>query len=71
METTAAQGVWLKARQSNNGGGGCVEFMITDDGVCVRDTKQHGEGLELRFTTSEWLAFIAGARDEDWVPSRA
>jgi Domain of unknown function (DUF397) len=52
--------VWTKAAASNNGGGGCVEVMITNDTVKVRDTKANGTGPELVFTHSEWAAFVDG-----------
>jgi hypothetical protein len=54
--------VWTKAKASGDNGGSCVEVMRRpDDGVLVRDTKDHGEGPVLSFTKDEWLAFLDGA----------
>jgi hypothetical protein len=58
---------WKKSSRSNgNGGNNCVEVAQTSDTVFVRDSKDLGEGPVLKFTTSEWLAFIAGAKDSEF-----
>lgn len=57
--TRPATGEWFKSTFSN-GGGGCVEVAF--GGVAVRDSKDP-DGPALRFTCSEWAAFLAGARD--------
>jgi hypothetical protein len=60
---TASDGApgWSKPQASGNSGN-CVEVLITADRVRVRDTKEGGLGSELRFTHSEWAAFVDGVR---------
>lgn len=54
---------WRKSSFSNGNGGDCVEVADLDDGRCaVRDTKDHGNGPTLVFTSREWIAFIAGVK---------
>ena len=59
---------WRKASYSNNGTS-CVEVGVThtEDGdrFLVRDTKNRSGGM-LTFTTMEWDAFIAGAKDGEF-----
>jgi hypothetical protein len=58
---------WLTSSRSN-GGGDCVEVAFLDRGeVAVRDTKDGGAGPVLRFTRTEWAAFIDGARDGEFT----
>lgn len=57
-------GVWRKSSFSNNGG--CVEVSpLTGGGVAVRDSKHRG-GAVLRFTATEWAAFVAGVRAHEF-----
>ena len=44
---------------SGQNGGGCVEVMITEDSVRVRDTKDGGTGPIHVYTHPEWSAFLA------------
>jgi Domain of unknown function (DUF397) len=37
-----------------------------DGGRLVRDTKDNGRGPILRFTESEWRAFVLGVRDGEF-----
>jgi hypothetical protein len=54
---------WRKSSYSNGHGGNCVEVAeLTDGGRLVRDTKDQGRGPILRFTASEWQAFVLGVR---------
>jgi uncharacterized protein DUF397 len=56
---------WVKSSLSL-ANGDCVEIAdLPAGGVAVRDSKNPG-GPVLRFTTSEWRAFIAGARHGDF-----
>jgi hypothetical protein len=48
---------WCKSSFSGNGD--CVEWLMLPDSVRVRDSKDHG-GPILRFTHSEWRAFLRG-----------
>ena len=57
---------WRKSTWSS-GDGNCVEVAITSDGtVGVRDSKQHGRGPVLSFTSAEWEAFLGGVRDGEF-----
>lgn len=50
---------WFKSSFSGNGQS-CVECAhLPDGGMAVRDTKNR-DGPALRFTESEWRAFVAG-----------
>lgn len=65
------KGVWYKAAASTNGGGGCVEWRETEDGVIeVADTKQTGDKPVLTFTKAEWSAFLEGVGTGDWMQAR-
>jgi len=50
---------WHKASASNTGG--CVEVKQLADAVYVRDSKDRN-GPMLRYTTTEWAAFLDGAK---------
>ena len=53
---------WFKSSFCGGGtGSNCVEVALLRDGVAVRDSKNPA-GPALRFTPTEWLAFLAGAR---------
>ncbi|MEV0593828.1 DUF397 domain-containing protein [Nonomuraea cavernae] len=53
--------IWRKSRLSN-ASGDCVEIAsLPDGGVAVRDSK-NPQGPHLRFSASEWGAFIGGAK---------
>ncbi|MEU7740432.1 DUF397 domain-containing protein [Nonomuraea sp. NPDC049158] len=53
--------VWRKSRFSN-ASGDCVEVAtLPRGGAAVRDSKDP-HGLQLRFSASEWVAFIDGAK---------
>jgi Domain of unknown function (DUF397) len=60
---------WHKA-EASNGASNCVEVMEKDgDRFLVRDTKDNGAGPVLSFTRSEWAAFLAGVKLEEFEPS--
>jgi hypothetical protein len=50
---------WFKSTIS--GEDNCVEAAIDEIGVSVRNSKEPA-GPTLRFSTSEWTAFLAGVR---------
>jgi hypothetical protein len=53
---------WLKSSFSNGQGGNCVETLkLPDGGRAVRHSKDP-DGPSLIFTSSEWDAFLMGAR---------
>ena len=56
---------WRKS--SYSGVNGCVEVAVGRDRVAVRDSKDRG-GPILLFTSDEWEAFLAGARDGEFDP---
>jgi hypothetical protein len=54
--------VWVKSSRSANNGN-CVEVAFLGEGrVALRDSKDP-EGPALRFTSSEWSAFVDGVSD--------
>lgn len=52
---------WFKSTKSGNNGS-CVEVRYRSPAIDVRDTKDHGQGPELAFTSQEWSAFVEGAK---------
>jgi hypothetical protein len=48
---------WRKSSRSS--GGQCVEILMTEDSIAVRDSKAPAEG-QLVFTPTEWRAFVEG-----------
>jgi hypothetical protein len=56
---------WQKSSYSM-GSGNCVETAPLADGwVAVRDSKHPDEAI-LRFTPSEWQAFVAGVKNSEF-----
>jgi len=54
---------WKKSSRTY-GNGNCVEVAArSGDHVNIRDSK-NPEGAMLRFTPTEWTAFLAGLRDD-------
>ena len=56
---------WIKATASG-GNGQCVEMRRRDGVVEVRDSKQQGAGPTLRFTSSEFAAWLDGAKNGEF-----
>jgi hypothetical protein len=57
---------WFKSSHSD-GQNNCVEVAFLDSGqVALRDSKNQGRGPILRFTPSEWAAFVGGAMDGEF-----
>lgn len=55
--------VWRKSSRRNGNGGSCVEVAdLPDGGRMIRDSKDQGAGPVLRFTPSEWQAFMEGVK---------
>ena len=52
---------WIKASASG-GSGQCVELRGHNAAVEVRDTKAHGQGPTLRFSSAEFAAWLDGAK---------
>jgi hypothetical protein len=56
---------WQKSSYSM-GNGNCVETTpLADGSIAVRDSKHPDEAI-LRFTPSEWKAFVAGVKDSEF-----
>jgi hypothetical protein len=56
---------WQKSTHST-GNGNCVEVAaLPDDNLGIRDSKDK-TGPMLRFSSSEWRAFVAGVKDGDF-----
>jgi hypothetical protein len=55
--------IWRKS--SRSGTNGCVEVAFVDGQVALRDSKDR-PGPVLLFTSHEWTAFLAGARDGEF-----
>ena len=60
-------GIWRKSTAS--GGGNCVEVSFAGAAVVMRNSR-NPEGSVLRFTLSEWEAFLAGVRDGEFDPDQ-
>ncbi|MCY7340927.1 MAG: DUF397 domain-containing protein [Pseudonocardia sp.] len=57
---------WRKSTRSNNQGN-CVEVaFLGDGGAAVRDSKDQGSGSVLRYTASEWTAFLGGVKNGEF-----
>ncbi len=62
-----AELAWRKSSYSGGTGGNCVEVAaLSDGGRALRDSKLGETSPVLRFTASEWAAFLAGARDGEF-----
>lgn len=58
--------IWKKSTKSSPSGDNCVEVAIDGTDVLVRDSKLGEDSPILRFTQSEWEAFVGGARDGEF-----
>ena len=66
IDTTGV--TWRKSSYSNGTGGACVEVADLPDGHrAVRDTKDHGHGPILRFTSAEWRTFVAAVKNGEFA----
>jgi hypothetical protein len=64
-DATASDSQWVKSSFSF-ANGDCVEVASLADGlVGVRDSKD-SDGPVLRFTSSEWRAFVGGVRNGEF-----
>lgn len=59
-----AEVAFHKATSSNNNGS-CVEAAVCEHGVRVRDSK-NPTGPVLSFTPTEWTAFLAGVKGDEF-----
>jgi hypothetical protein len=64
-DAVASASRWIKSSLSF-ANGDCIEVASLPDGrIGVRDSKDP-EGPILRFTSSEWRAFVGGVRDGEF-----
>lgn len=63
MIDVPAQVRWHKSTHSTNGN--CVEVARSAEATFVRDTKDRS-GPVLRFTETEWAAFVAGVKNGEF-----
>jgi hypothetical protein len=61
MTQSASGPQWFKSSYSNGDGGECVECAVADDGILVRDTKNHNAGTA-RVRAAGWQAFVQALR---------
>ena len=50
---------WRKSSFSSGNGGNCLEAGNAGPAVAVRDSKQHGQGPVLAFSTRAWATFVS------------
>jgi hypothetical protein len=55
-------------RSSRCDTGSCVEVAFDGDSVMLRQSASP-DGLILSFTRAEWLAFIAGVKNDEFRPA--
>ena len=55
---------WIKSSRSY-GATACVELAAIEGGVAVRDSKDRNTG-PLRFTQTEWAAFVLAVKDGEF-----
>lgn len=58
--TTADRRGWRTSSYTSNGGT-CVEVAPVNEGVLLRDTKDHGAGPVIRLAHDEWSALVDAA----------
>ncbi|WP_052848861.1 DUF397 domain-containing protein [Streptomyces avicenniae] len=61
-------GEWFKSSFSAGNGDNCVELMVLDGGVAVRDSKFPGRTPQ-RYTRAEFAAFVACVKAGDFGSS--
>lgn len=65
MDRVEASGVWRKSTRSNGSGDCTLVAELPDGMIGVKDSKDP-DGPVLRFTRSEFRAFILGAKDGEF-----
>jgi hypothetical protein len=57
---------WRKSSKSTGAYGDCVEVAELGDGAVALRDSNNPTRPDLRFTRSEWTAFVAGVRDGEF-----
>jgi hypothetical protein len=65
LHVDLSRATWFKSSRSGPNCDNCVEVAFVDGGVAVRDSKNPAVAT-LLFTTAEWDAFVAGAKDGEF-----
>jgi uncharacterized protein DUF397 len=56
---------WHKSSYSNSSAN-CVEIAVKEITIGVRDSKQHGRGPVLEFSSAAWKAFLTAAKNGEY-----
>jgi hypothetical protein len=65
-KSDSVQPSWRKSTFSESGA--CVEVAFVAQGILVRQSRDPS-GPALTFTHAEWLAFLAGVRNDEFDPA--
>ena len=57
---------WRKSTRCSEGNSGCVEVAELGGGAMALRDSNNLTGPDLRFTASEWAAFVNGVRDGEF-----
>jgi hypothetical protein len=60
-DTSRLDGTWQKSTRSGHGGNECVEVLVTESVVMMRDSK-NPDGPVLEFSRDAWIAFVAAIK---------
>jgi hypothetical protein len=64
--STLTGATWIRSRRSGPTGGNCVEIAFLAGGQVAMRNSRHPQGPALIFTSSEWDAFLGGAKDGEF-----
>lgn len=64
MSTSGSELTWVKSRRCESHA--CVEVAAAPNGDILVRNSTDPDGLTLRFTQAEWVAFLGGVRDGDF-----
>jgi uncharacterized protein DUF397 len=64
--STLTGATWIRSRRSGPTGGNCVEVAFLAGGQIAMRNSRYPQGPALIFTSSEWDAFLGGAKDGEF-----
>lgn len=64
-ERRAEAATWRKSSKSGPGEGNCVEVLLSEEMIWVRDSKEKKKGT-LSFSPSAWIEFIACLKKDEF-----